>query len=438
MRAGLDFEALIGQTVGMSMHRLAGWFASLLLTLAAWAQPLTPEQREEVLAGVTRVVTERAYVPGVDLSRWPGRLASHRAAIDGTGDHASFARAVNRALREFGISHIRLRTPQAREARMTNTTVGIGVQARPEGESLLITDVAPASPAESAGLQPGDRIVEVDGQPADAVTDLQGEEGTALTLKVVSASGESREVSLRRQRMSNRRPETLTWIDDDIALLKIWTFSTGYDRAHVEALLKEASRAQALVLDLRSNGGGQLRNLMHLLNHLLPPGTVVGTPLSRAVAVKTRTDEEGREAVDLEAMAESASRRLVTRSAGIEPFGGRVAVLVNRGSASCSEIAAAALKEWLDAPLVGTPTAGAVLFSSYARLPHGFEIQYPGADYVTGKGRRLEGNPLRPDVSAPSPRRGEEDQGIARAVEVLRSAIAEDAPAPPEPVEQGV
>ncbi len=406
----------------------------LLLALAAPAQPITPEQREDVLAGVTRVVTERAYVPGVDLSLWPEKLASLRDQIDRATDHADFVRAVNRALRRFGISHIRLRTPQAREARITNTTIGIGVQTRPDGESLLITDVTPQSPAENAGLQPGDRIIAVDGQPTDAAADLQGPEGSPITLRIVSPSGDTREVSLLRQRISNRRPESLTWIDDDTAVLKIWTFSTAYDRDHVEKLLADAQRASNLILDLRSNGGGQLRNLLHLLNHLLPPDTVVGTPITRAVALRTRTDEQGNESPDLEAMAESASRRLTTRSPPRVPsFPGRIAVLVNRGSASCSEIAAAALRESLDAPIIGTPTAGAVLFSSFARLPHGFEIQYPGADFLTAKGRRLEGNPLRPDVYAPTPRRGEPDQALARALELLKAATADDDPAPAGP-----
>jgi carboxyl-terminal processing protease len=406
----------------------------LLLALAAPAQPITPEQREDVLAGVTRVVTERAYVPGVDLSLWPEKLASFRDQIDRATDHADFVRAVNRALRRFGISHIRLRTPQAREARVTNTTIGIGVQTRPDTESLLITDVAPDSPAENAGLQPGDRIIAVDGQPTDAAADLQGPEGSPITLRIVSPSGDSREVSLLRQRISNRRPESLTWIDDNTAVLRIWTFSTAYDRDHVENLLADAQRASNLILDLRSNGGGQLRNLLHLLNHLLPPDTVVGTPITRAVALRTRTDEQGNESPDLEAMAESASRRLITRSPPrVPPFPGRIAVLVNRGSASCSEIAAAALRESLDAPIIGTPTAGAVLFSSFARLPHGFEIQYPGADFLTAKGRRLEGNPLRPDVYAPTPRRGEPDQALARALELLKAATADDDPAPAGP-----
>jgi len=427
----------------MRSSRLTAWILTLLLTAAAWAQPLTPEQRDEVLAGVTRIVTERAYVPGIDLSQWPEKLEAQRGEIDKAADHAAFVRATNRALRPLGISHIRLRTPQAREARVTNTTVGIGVQARPEGDGLLLTDVVPESPAETAGLQAGDRIVQVDGQAADGVTDLQGAEGSTLTIKVMSATGEVRDLTLMRQRLSNRRPETLTWADDDTAVLKVWTFSTGYDRKNIEKLMEEARKANRLILDLRSNGGGQLRNLMHLLGMLLPPETVVGTPLSKVVAVKTRTDDDGKESVDLEAMAESAARRMSTSARDGKPFAGRIAVLVNRGSASCSEIAAAALKESLDSPIVGSPTAGAVLFSSFARLPHGFEIQYPGADFLTARGRRLEGNPLRPDAFAPTPRRGEQDQGIAKALELLRAAglpAAEDAPAPPieEPVPAGV
>ena len=76
---------------------------------------------------------------------------------------------------------------------------------------------------------------------------------------------------------------------------------------------------------------------------------------------------------------------------------GKMAVLINRGSASASEIAAAALNECVGAPLIGQKSAGAVLASVYGSLPSGFSVQYPIDDYVTIKGVRLEKSPREPD-----------------------------------------
>lgn len=405
---------------------------TLACTLQAWAQPITEEEKTEVLRGVEQVITSRAYVPGVDLTAWPEKLRLHRDAVDAADSHPAFVRAVNKALREFGVSHMRLRTPQAREARLTSTSVGVGVQARLENDALTITDVIPGSPAAAAGIEPGDRVTHVDGEPADAASELQGLEGSPVTLTILRAGAdEPLELTILRERLSTARPETLTWHDEDTPVLKIWSFSREYDRENVEKLLRLAADAPHLILDLRSNGGGLLRNLLHLMNLLTPPGTVIGTPLSRHVAVQPSEDGEGEP--NLAAMAANANRRLVTSERSLKPFAGRIAVLVNRGSGSCSEIAAAALRESVNAVIVGSPTAGAVLFSSFARLPHGFEIQYPGADFVTASGRRLEGNPLRPDAYAPSPRTGQPDAGIRLAAELLRKpAIPVNADLAPE------
>jgi carboxyl-terminal processing protease len=410
-------------TPATPLRAIAALVFILAWAVGALAQPITAQEKDDVLQAVERIITQRAYVPGVDLSAWPDKLREHRDKVDAADSHPAFARAVNQALRDFGVSHMRLRTPQAREARLTSTTVGVGVQARPENDALTITDVMPDSPAAAVGLEPGDRITHVDGEPADAAAELQGQEGAPVRLRLLRAGAEEPiEVTILRERLSTVRPETLTWHDEQTPVLKVWTFSGEYDRQNVEKLLRLSADAPCLILDLRSNGGGQLRNLLHLMNLLTPSGTVVGTPLSKQVPLRTRDDPDadGAAEPDLAAMAASSPRRLVTSERSLKPFAGRIAVLVNRGSASCSEIAAAALQESVGALIVGSPTAGAVLFSSFARLPHGFEIQYPGADFVTASGRRLEANPIRPDAYAPSPRRDQPDAGVRLAAELLR------------------
>ncbi len=120
-------------------------------------------------------------------------------------------------------------------------------------------------------------------------------------------------------------------------------------------------------------------------------------------------------------LAEFKERKYSTFKAKVDPFKGKIAVLTNRGSASASEITAAALREVAGAPLVGTRTAGAVLASVYGRLPHGFELQYPITDYVTAKGMRLEGNPLSPDAEITTRPEGEKDDALDKAIDLLKA-----------------
>ena len=207
---------------------------------------------------------------------------------------------------------------------------------------------------------------------------------------------------------------------DESAVLRIQSFSRGYDQKAIEALLTEAAKAKYLVLDLRSNGGGAVNNLQHLLSLLMPADTVIGTVINRSSFDAFSKAKPGQSAT-LEQIAEATDRKYKTSKRAIEPFAGKIAVLINRGSASASEICASALRENLGSPLVGGNTAGAVLASVYGKLPQGYEIQYPVSDYVTAKGTRLEANPIKPDAEASATKTEDgKDPGIEKALELLK------------------
>ncbi|MER3497107.1 MAG: hypothetical protein C4320_10375, partial [Armatimonadota bacterium] len=90
-------------------------------------------------------------------------------------------------------------------------------------------------------------------------------------------------------------------------------------------------------------------------------------------------------------VARLTGRKLYPQKNTIPPFAGNVVVFVNGGSGSASEILAAALKEQLNAPVIGQKSAGAVLVSVIVPATNGFVLQYPLSDFVTPEYRRLEG-----------------------------------------------
>jgi carboxyl-terminal processing protease len=153
---------------------------------------------------------------------------------------------------------------------------------------------------------------------------------------------------------------------------------------------------------------------------LLPKETVIGTFVNKREADRYAEANNG-DASDPVKIAAFSQRKYRTIEGKTAPFAGKLAVLINRGSASASEICAAALKEISGAPIVGGRSAGAVLASVYGRLPHGFEIQYPITDYVTAKGIRLEGNPLVPDYESPTVVVGDKDDALEKAISVLKN-----------------
>lgn len=398
------------------------------------SDPIDPETKKSVLERVGAIVQNSAYVPGVEFSRWREFLAKHQDAIDKASSETEFSEAINEDLSKFfGISHIVLITPKAAKARSERKTVGIGIQVQPEEGGLRVVGVFDNTPAKDAGLLPGDLIFEADGKKVTGVPSMMGDEGSVVTIKL-KRDDSTKEYKLTRRKYSNIRPDTLAWADSDTALVKIHTFDFAYDRKKVEALMTDAFRAKGMILDLRSNGGGSVLNMLHLIGFFLPSDTKIGSFVSRSM-VNQFVEETGGKSTELRAIATWAERgALRPGKNALGMFKGNVAVLVNGGTGSASEITASALHEFREAPIVGTKSAGAVLVSVMAPLPGGWMLQYPMMDYITSQGVRLEGTGVEPEVEAPTPRFKEPDTAIEKAVALLkRTALRNQRSSTPPP-----
>ncbi len=404
----------------MTLRKLLPLFLASILSVPCLAQELTGEQKQNVLKSLEEALTTSAFVPGVDFKKWSEYLEKKKEEIDKDKDVTEFTGTVNKALRDFGISHCRLQTPRATDRRGKTTTVGSGFAGTIEEKGLRVRRVTDGSPAKVAGIEEKDLIVKVNGEKPAKADAVDGEKGAKFHLDIEKADGSTKQIDVELKEYSTVRKETLTWEGDDTAVLRIYTFGAGYDRENLENLIAEASKkAKYLILDLRSNGGGAVNNLNHLLSLLLPAGTAYGVFVTKRVA-ENYTTANPTGATTPEAMAEWAPAKTKTRKLKTAPFAGKMAVLLNRGSASASEICAAALKENADAKMIGTRSAGAVLSSVFRKLVEGFSIQYPVSDYVTIKGVRLEANPIKPDVEVTAVKKDNEpDPVIAKAVEVL-------------------
>lgn len=380
------------------------------------------EVKAQVLQSVSRIISTNAFVPGVDLAKWDEFIKSQQEAIDKANTDAEFAEAVRAAMSKFGISHMVLITPQAARARVERRAVGIGINIQPQDDGILVTNVFPESPAAEAGLQPGDLIVEANGKPITAQTSLTGDEGTTVEIKVKRPNGKVDAMKLTRRKFNNVRPDTLTWVNDETAVLKVHTFDLAYDRKKIDEHMKAARKAKNLVLDLRSNGGGAVVNMLHLLGYFVPMDEPFGIFINKAM-VKRFVDTTGGSPTELRKIAmsqQSGWLRPLRAEGGM--FAGNVAVLINGGSGSASEITAQAIKELRDAPVVGSKSAGAVLVSTMAQVTNGWMLQFPLSDYMSAQGVRLEGNGIVPDIDAAMPRFGEPDTAVEKALALLKRA----------------
>lgn len=468
----------------------------------AQADPITRAEKERLINSAEKLVQERAYASGTDFTKWTEIRAKYQQQIDNAATDNEFTRVLNRALREFGISHIDLSTPSMAQQRRQNEFVGIGIRhsgegidrgvtikgitpsgpaaeagldvgdvisavdskeisgpemlnegdklvltvlrgpdqtrvvtltraespmglglsydRRPLSRGLTIQSLITGGPAEKSGLKVGDTITHVDGQKIYDPGMIRGEEGSKLTLTVRRVDGKVEDITLTREKIITKEAETFTRLSDDASMIKIPTFSTGYDRKKIEELFTQAKDDKYLVIDLTFNGGGAVDNMLHFLSFLLPRGTAIGTSVSKRVADRYAEQTKG-DPTDVVKVAEWADAKMRIRRGTLSPFAGKVAVLTNRASASASEIVANALRELKDGIVVGNPTAGAVLVSTPVKLEDGFEMKVPISDYVTIKGKRLEKHPTEPDLVTRVRTPAEVEAAARRAVDRMKN-----------------
>jgi carboxyl-terminal processing protease len=285
--------------------------------------------------------------------------------------------------------------------------VGLTVSEVPSG--LRVADVLPDSPAEEQGIEEGDRITAVDGKSIEGVSSevstarIKGKPGTEVELRIVSAeSGKAREIAVERATI--RYPAVVGEMrrvgGRKVAYVTFRTFSEGAHaelRETVERLYREG--AEGLVLDLRGNGGGLLNEAVLSSSVFVEEGPVVSTE-SRTQGDRT-----------YDAVGDALEPRPTV-------------VLVNRDTASASEILTAALAINDLATVVGTRTYGKGTFQEVIALDEGGALDLTIGQYLTADGESILGEGVKPDVRADDdPRTDGADEALDRALEVLRPQL---------------
>lgn len=264
---------------------------------------------------------------------------------------------------------------------------GIGVHIGMKGDALTVIAPIEDGPGFRAGLQSGDRIIEIDGEKTggvtlqEAVEKLRGPAGEEVTVKILRiGEGTARDVELTREEITVSSVKGERIVEDGIAYIRITHFSAPTSEFLEKALGRLRDKGMtALVLDLRSNPGGLLRSAVDVSGRFLKEGTLV-------VATKGRSGIE--------------NELKVQRAAGDAFRDIPLAVLVNSGSASASEIVAGALQDHGRAVVVGDTTFGKGSVQSVIQLKSDGEsaVRLTTACYYTPAGREIHENGIEPDV----------------------------------------
>lgn len=310
---------------------------------------------------------------------------------------------------------------------------GVGMEVAMQNGYVTIVAPLPGTPAQKAGVRPGDVIVKIDGESSEAfsvdqaVRRIRGERGTVVTL-TVAREGESDFIDIPITRdvieiptiktsavkQSDSSSEKITTDspaadpalrDDGIYVIELYNFGATSPQLFREAITKFAqSGSHKLVFDLRGNPGGYLEAAVDIASYFLPEGKLVVSEVLGA-------EKE-----------ERAHRSLGhTLLAGAYP---EIVLLVDRGSASASEIVAGALKEHGVATVVGERTFGKGSVQELIPVNESSAIKVTIARWLTPDGISLSQMGLTPDVEVG--RSNEDilsgkDPQFEKAVEILNA-----------------
>ena len=282
---------------------------------------------------------------------------------------------------------------------------GVGMNVEEDRRGLKVLRVFDGSPAKRAGVARGDFILSVDGRSIAGVNSdvatgrIKGPAGTSVELEVFTpGEDDTRTVKVERERIEV--PVTTAKVVErngkKLGVVELLGFSSGAHgllRKEVDKVLKQG--AKGIVLDLRGNGGGLLTEAVLVSSIFIEDGKIVSV---RGRSRPERVQEAQGDAID-----------------GNIP----VAVLVDGGSASASEIVTGALRDRKRATVVGTRTFGKGLVQEVERLSNGGVLDITVANYYLPGGKTISTKGIPPEVRAVDDPDTERDEALPKALDTL-------------------
>ncbi|MCL0057289.1 S41 family peptidase [Dehalococcoidia bacterium] len=285
---------------------------------------------------------------------------------------------------------------------------GVGMQIGIRERQLQVISPIKNTPAYRAGLRPGDKIIEINGVSTinmtieRAVSLIRGQKGTKVTLTIFREEwNEKREIEIERGII---KIPSLSWqlIEENIAHLKLYNFTRrikGDFRDAANEILEKG--AEKIILDLRNNPGGYLEAAKSIAGWFLENGQVV-------VIKDFGKDREQ------EIFKSRGPSRLLEYP---------IVILINQGTASGSEILAAALRDNRDVKIIGETSFGKGSVQELVRLKEGASLKVTVANWLTPDGKFITNQGLEPDIvveiTEEDFKQGRDPQ-LDKAIEVIR------------------
>ena len=261
---------------------------------------------------------------------------------------------------------------------------GIGIQIGVKDGKLMVIAPIEDTPAEKAGLKADDEILEIDGVSTKGITvdkaadKIRGKEGTQVTLLVKRAGTDPKLYTITRaeievKSISQKIPTENIKVPDDLCYIRLSSFISRNATTEFGTILNNNRDKKGFIIDLRSNPGGLLTNAIYISDMFLDGGTIVST-----------VDRDGYKETQRAAAGVYTNKPVV--------------VLINKGSASASEIFSGAMKDNHRAIIIGEQSFGKGLVQEINKLPYGSGVNITIQRYLTPDGNDIHKKGITPDV----------------------------------------
>lgn len=428
------------------------------MTATAVAAPVSPSElsekdRHTILENVLAALKKRFYAPEKLNTDWEMTVERHRALIEGAATANAFEGAMSDLLAELHTSHLGFFHSSAHRAssRAALSASYLADDTR-YGKRWIFQNVHSGGAAGLAGIQPGNILLRVDGREIVPPVHPVFAMGTLTVIDFVTNDDQEKTASVDVARPKGKKlhfiEPTLVEsrrLNDDVGYLKVAMFPgmVGVVVANrISEAVERLGNIRELIIDLRGNTGGGV-GALRVMSLLTPNGIPIGFAIDqRRYKGNLETDKlafprfsripQNTKYLWLlglrfaPVMMAKKPIVLETEGLGPKPFHGRIALLVDRHTASAAEMIVAFARENNLATIIGEKTAGRLLSATSVKVGKGFRLALPTGVYRTWSGSVYEGNPIEPDLTSDFDWRDRlittTDRQLECAVDVLRKS----------------
>jgi carboxyl-terminal processing protease len=387
---------------------------------------LSAKDRIDAFEDIWETINEKYYAASFNGVDWRAVRERYRPLIDRASSDEDFYVVLKRMVGELHDAHTRFSTPEERRERERFEAVSAGVSIFEVEGKPVIVGVEPDSEAARAGVEEGTLVLAIDGQPiadrlgeartrvAGSSTDravqlriyrllIDGAPGSTLQLKVAKADGSALEVSLVRRVVPDNAVVTSRRLPSGVGYIKLTLWKSPI-RKQFKKALEQLQDAPGVIIDIRGNPGGEAEEVVKIASYFFNSHVSFGkftARSGRAILFRTSDDDQ--------------------------VYKGPVAILVNEGSGSGSELFAGVMQESRRAVVIGRRSCGCMLgISKFRKVKGGGELTVSEFGYISPLGNTFEGTGVTPDKAVElkiSDLQHHRDASLDEAERVLRTKI---------------